>query len=257
MNHAVHRLPVEHRYGAARDQVADLWRPSGTPEARPVVVVIHGGFWRTRYGKGLMHGLCLALVRLDYCVWNIEYRRLGPRSGGGWPTTLEDVAAAIDALQGIEGVDCSKVVTCGHSAGGHLALWAAARDRLPPGMPGASPGVRVGAAVSLAGVSDLVAGATLGRGAAAELLGGEPGEVPERYAAASPFASLPLGVPQLLVHGDADTTVPCAQSERYVARAQALGDPARLLVVPRAGHFAVINPCSSAWQATLAAFPEL
>lgn len=250
-------FPVEHRYGAARDQVADLWRPSGTPAPWPVVVVIHGGFWRTRYGKGLMSELCLALVRLGYCVWNIEYRRLGPHSGGGWPATFEDVAAAIDALQGIEGADRSKVVTCGHSAGGHLALWAAARHRLPPGAPGASPRVRVAAAVSLAGVSDLVAGAALGRGAAAELLGGEPDEVPERYAAASPFARLPLGVPQLLVHGAADTTVPCAQSERYAACAQSLGDPARLLVVPRAGHFAVINPRSAAWQATLAAFPEL
>lgn len=256
MNAIVDPLPVEHRYGGARDQVAELWRPSGTGPARPVVVLIHGGFWRTGYGKGLMHGLALGLVRRGHCVWNIEYRRLGPRSGGGWPATLEDVAAAIDALQGIEGLDCSKVMTCGHSAGGHLALWAAARHRLPPGVPGASPRVGVAAAISLAGVNDLVAGAGLGRGAAIELLGGGPGEVPERYVVASPFARLPLGVPQLLVHGKADMTVPRIQSERYVARAQALGDPARLIVVPRAGHFAVINPCTSAWKATLAAFPE-
>jgi acetyl esterase/lipase len=155
-------------------------------------VVIHGGFWRDAYDRSLMDALCEDLASAGWAAWNLEYRRL--RSGGGWPETFEDVAAGIAHVQELVD-DLSVVATIGHSAGGHLALWAAARPE---------PRVRVTHAVAQAGVVDLVEAARLklSRGAAEELLGGSPAEVPDRYELVSPAARLPLGVPQLLVHGD-------------------------------------------------------
>ena len=151
------------------------------------------------------------------------------------------------------GVDSTRVVTVGHSAGGHLALWLAARHRLPEGAPGAGPRLRPSGAVSQAGVSDLVAGAEagLGGGACQALLGGEPGEVPERYAVASPAALLPLGVPQLLVHGARDDLVPPGQSRDYAAAARASGDAVDLVELGDADHFDVIETSDPAWAAVI------
>jgi acetyl esterase/lipase len=156
-----------------------------------VAVVIHGGFWRDAYDRSLMDGLCRDLASAGWAAWNLEYRRLG--GGGGWPQTFDDVAAGIDHLGSLV-EDPRVVVTIGHSAGGHLAFWAAVRRE---------PRVRVTHAVAQAGVVDLVEAARLGlsRSAAEELLGGSPAAVPERYELASPAARLPLRVPQLLVHG--------------------------------------------------------
>ena len=152
-----------HRYGPERAQVCDLWRPprragagGAEPGPVPVVVLLHGGFWRGRYTKFLMRRLAAAATAQGWAAWNVEYRRVGPGGGGGgWPDTLSDVGAAIDRLAEVDGVDLDKVVTCGHSAGGQLALWAAARR---------APAVGVRAAVSLAGVVDLEAAADLGLG---------------------------------------------------------------------------------------------
>jgi acetyl esterase/lipase len=143
------------------------------------------------------------------------------------------------------------VVTIGHSAGGHLALWAAARVRSPAGAPGADPLVRVTHAVSQAGVVDLAEAARLhlSRDAAVELLGARPDEDPERWRLASPAALLPLGVPQLLVHGARDDIVPAAMSEAYAERARELGDEAEVVVLPRGGHFEHLDPRSRAWAA--------
>jgi acetyl esterase/lipase len=143
------------------------------------------------------------------------------------------------------------VVTIGHSAGGHLALWAAARARFPAGVPGADPVVRVTHAVSLAGVVDLAEAARLhlSRDAADELLGARPDEDPARWRLASPAALLPLGVPQLLVHGARDDIVPAAMSAAYAERARELGDEAEAVILPRSGHFEHLDPRSSAWRA--------
>lgn len=245
------------RYGAHHAQVAELWRPRAVAEAVPVVVLFHGGFWRAVYTKRLMHGLAAALVSRGWAAWNVEYRRVGlGGGGGGWPGTLDDAAAAMDHLQTLEGVDLDRVAVCGHSAGGQLALWSAARDRLAVGAPGAaaqvspasrSPVLRM--AVSLAGVVDLVDAARLGlgRGAVQAFLGGEPADRPERYAAASPAALHPVTVEQLLVHGTEDAVVPAAMSERYVARSEEAGDRAELLPVPGAGHRSLIDPASAGW----------
>jgi acetyl esterase/lipase len=176
--------------------------------------------------------------------------------GGGWPETLTDVGAAVDRLSTVAGVDLGRVVTCGHSAGGQLALWLASRHAGAPGSEsgsgsGSGSTVAVRAAVALAGVVDLEAGAELGLGdgAVAQFLGGTPEQVPERYQAASPAALVPLGVPQLLVHGTADTVVPPTMSERYRARATAHGDDVLYRPLDGVGHREVISRSGPAWTA--------
>jgi acetyl esterase/lipase len=238
------------RYGSRHPQSAEVWRPEHHDGAAPVVVLIHGGYWRAVYTKRLMHRLAAAVVARGWVAYNIEYRRVGPLGGhGGWPATFDDVAAAVDHLATLEGIDLDRVATCGHSAGGHLALWAAGRSRLPAGSPGADPAVRPCGAVSLAGVVDLdrAAALGLGGGAAEDLLGGPPAEHPERYSMASPAALLPLGVRQVLIHGLADTIVPAALSEDYVSNATACGDPAVYVPLAGLGHMEMIDPGSAAW----------
>jgi len=242
-------------YGQNRHQKGDLHLPAGTARGLPVVVVVHGGFWRAGYGYDLGTPLATDLANAGYAAWNVEYRRVG--GGGGWPTTFSDLAAAVDALaaavQERAGgrLDLDRVVAVGHSAGGHLAVWAAARRGLPPDAPGAAPRVRLRGAVSQAGVVDLAAAARegLGGGAAQALLGGGPGAVPERYAVASPYERLPLGVPVALVHGEADDIVPIGQSERYAAEARRRGDAVELVRLPGTGHFELIDPATEAWRA--------
>jgi acetyl esterase/lipase len=242
-------------YGSHHSQAGDLWLPAEATGDIPLVVLIHGGFWRAMYTKALMGRLAHAVVDRGWAAWNIEYRRLGALGGGGgWPQTFEDVAAAVDQVASFPGIDHGRVVTCGHSAGGTLALWAAGRHRLPPGTPGASATVPVSAAVSLAGVVDLAAASTVdvGAGAVNDLLGGDEAELPERYALASPSALLPLGVPQLLIHGLHDTVVPSSMSERYVEQALEAGDDARYLPLPGVGHRELISPQGVSWEALAA-----
>ncbi|MEO5634161.1 alpha/beta hydrolase [Gaiella sp.] len=244
-------------YGDHPDQVGNLHLPVGEG-TWPTVVLIHGGFWKWGWDRTLMTLLAHDLARRGYAVWNIEYRRVG-QEGGGWPGTLEDAAAAIDYIAGIDVVDPNRIVTVGHSAGGQLAVWLAARHRLPVGAPGSGPRVRPHAAVSLAGVLDLVRGAVaeLGSGACAGLLGGGPDDVPERYATASPSALLPLGIPVLLVHGGRDDIVPSSQSHEYAAAACAAGDTVELVDLPCADHFDVVEADDPAWLAVVERLPAL
>lgn len=187
------------------------------------------------------------LAASGLAAWNLEYRRIG--GAGGWPATFEDVAAGIDALAAMPGLDLTRVTSIGHSAGGHLAMWAAARPGLPAGAPGAAPGVVLTAAVALAGVLDLAGADRLGIGgrAVSQLLGGGADEVPDRYRLASPLERLPLGVPQLLVHGGRDGHVPAGVSERYADAARTVGDHVDLSVLAGAGHMELIDPRSPGW----------
>jgi acetyl esterase/lipase len=231
------------RYGPHHAQVAELWRPAGPQVERPVVVLLHGGFWRQIFTKRLMHRLAAAMVEHGWVAYNVEYRRVGQFGRGGWPETFQDVSAAINSLVDVEGIDHQRVVTCGHSAGGHLALWAGSSRRT--GEPTADvPAIRVCAAISLAGVVDLVTAAKLdlGRGAVRELMGGSPEALPDRYALASPASLLPLGIRQILIHGLADTTVPASLSAAYVDAAIARGDDAEYVPVAGAGHMDMIDP---------------
>ena len=239
-----------HRYGRRRSQVGELFLPAG-PEPHPVAVVLHGGFWHAAYGRGLMARASADLAANGVAAWNLEYRRVG--GGGGWPATFEDVAAGIDALATMPGLDLTRVTSIGHSAGGHLAMWAAARPGLPAGAPGASPAVVVTAAVAQAGVLDLADADRLGIGgrAVSQLLGGRADEVPERYRLASPFERLPIRVPQLLVHGGRDRHVPAQGSERYAEAAWAKGDEVDLAVLADVGHMDLIDPRSPGWAVVL------
>ena len=231
-------------YGAHPDQVANLHLPAREGGPWPCVVLLHGGFWRTGWDRTLMTPLAVDLAAHGIAAWNVEYRRVG-QDGGGWPGTLDDVAAAVDRLGGVDDVDEARIATCGHSAGGHLALWLAGRRRVPGGMPGAAPRVLPVAAVAQAGVCDLEEAwrDELGGGAVEGLLGSFD-HAPERYAAASPVALGPLGARVLLVHGDADDIVPAAQSRAYAA----LDPDAELIELEGADHFDVIDVAHTAWR---------
>ncbi len=249
------------RYGPHRSNVGDLWLPAEGASRAPVVVLIHGGFWRAVYTKRLMNGLAKAVVKRGWAAWNIEYRRVGFLGGhGGWPQTLHDVAAAMDHIAVIDGaVDPTRVVTCGHSAGGQLALWAAARGRLPAGSPGDHVVVKVRGAVSLAGVVDLKEAdrLALGSDATARFLGGHWEQQEERYRCSSPRVLLPIGVPQVLVHGTNDTVVPPAMSENYEIEATRHGDAARYIPVEGVGHRELIDPQGIGWAIAAAELQHL
>jgi acetyl esterase/lipase len=232
-------------YGPDQAQYGELYRPHGTPR-RGVVVVIHGGFWRSRFNAALGRPLAASLAAEGWTAWNIEYRRVG--RGGGWPHTFDDVSVAIDHLSALD-VDTTRVTTLGHSAGGHLATWAGGRHQAK---------VAVTGVVSQAGVLDLASAARTGVGGRAvpDLLGGMPEDVPQRYALADPMAQLPLDVPVICVHAPADDDVPIAQSEQYVAAATAADAKAKL-VRATGDHYPVIDVTHPDWQIALDAVAEL
>jgi acetyl esterase/lipase len=244
---------LTHQYGPDRSQRADLRLPRG-PGEHPVAVLIHGGSWQARYGRIVMRALAGNLLRRGWATWNIEYRRVG--NGGGWPHTFTDVAEAIDHLSNLRApLDLERVTLIGHSAGGHLALWAASREQLPPGAPGAhdgAPRVRIQRVVSQAGVADLGGAYTRWRGGAVRaLMGGGPEEHPERFRAADPMCLLPAGAPALLVHGSADETVSVELSRSYERAARAAGAPVELVEIAgeQGSHRAHIDPRGIAWAA--------
>lgn len=241
-------------YGPDPSQCGDLFMPGGAPKL--TVALLHGGFWRMPYGRDETGPVARDLAARGFAVWNLEYRRLGA-PGGGWPGTFADVSDGLDRLAGlaaeIPALDPSRVVVAGHSAGGQLALWAAARsarggELRPPSR------VRPLAAAGLAAITDLAAAfaAGSGRGAVAELLAGSPAAVPARYAEASPLARLPLGVPHLVLHGALDDAVSVADARRYAAAARACDDPVEFIELPDAGHFDPIEPASGAHAAFVA-----
>ena len=231
-------------YGPDADQYAELLHPQGNPLG--VAVVMHGGFWRAAYDASLGRETARDLTDRGWTSYNVEYRRVG--AGGGWPTTLQDVADAVDLLAELD-LDLSQVVAIGHSAGGQLAAWAAGRSRLPPSAPGSSPRVSLTGVVAQAGVLDLRTGAARGVGGRAipDLLGGWPEEVPERYDWADPMAGVPLPVPVVCVHSRSDDSVPFAQSEAYVEAARRAGADAVLLEFD-GDHMAHVDPRSTAWE---------
>ena len=228
-------------YGDDPAQFGELHLPEGAP--RGVVVVIHGGFWLQQYDYTLGTPLAESLAEQGWAAWNLEYRRVG--GGGGTPETFDDVAAGIDRLADLD-LDLSTVVALGHSAGGHLAAWAAARSRYEQWQPAR---VEVTHVVSQAGVLDLVGGAEagLGGGAVEGLLGHEPTTGDEPF---DPLQEIPLDVPVWCVHGDSDGNVPIEQSETYVDAATRAGATAELVRV-EGDHFALIDTGSSAWARQL------
>ena len=253
-------------YGDHPAQFAELTLPSGASSV-PLVVIVHGGFWRDKYGADLGRPLARDLVGRGWAALNVEYRRVGRNQqagGGGWPTTCLDVATAVDTLavqgQRIAGgrLDLSRVVALGHSAGGHLAGWLASRAHQPAGAPGADPQVTLSGAVLQAGVLDLVKGyeADLGLGAVYDFMGGTPQDRADAYAAASPVARVPLHVPTVCVHGRDDQVVPIGQSQVFVAAAQQAGDSSDLLAFD-GGHEDLIDTSTQAWELCVEALERL
>ncbi len=245
--------PLVSAYGAAIDQVGDLIAPEG-PGPHPVAVLLHGGFWRDRWTRDIMAGPALDLRSRGWATWNLEYHRVG--TGGGWPRTLEDVAAGIDHLAGLAAdhdLDLSRVIVIGHSAGGHLALWSAARPHLSDLIPDIAPRVAIRGVVALAPVSDLELAfdQQLGDGAVEEFLRRTPDEGDDRYRAASPRRQLPIATPCTLVHGTKDEAVPVEMSRAYVAAAATAGDPVTYRELEGVDHMSLIDARSPAWAAVV------
>lgn len=236
-------------------QFGELRLPKGRGPF-PVAIVIHGGCWVSKFAT-LQNTAAFADALRDAGVatWNVEYRRLD-NPGGGWPGTFADVAAAVDyvvILAKPHDLDLSRVVVVGHSAGAHLALWVAARSRLPSSSPlyQKAP-LRVRGAVALGGPGDLrdfttYASNICGAPVIEQLLGGTPQTVPDRYAQASPAELLPFGTRQVLIVGTEDGVMSLRARDAYVAAATKAGDRAESVVVAGAGHFETIAPTSPAW----------
>jgi acetyl esterase/lipase len=212
-------LASRHSYGQHASQFCELH-----PGGEDVAVLVHGGFWRARYGLDLERELAADLVARGWTVWNIEYRRLG--DGGGWPQTGADVVAAIEALP----VEAARIVAIGHSAGGHLATWASAHTRLDD-------------VVSQAGALDLYELQRRGTSdnVVRQLLGGTPDEVPEQYEAATPRP--PARMPLLLVHGTLDEDVPVEISRTFGA--------GELVEIEDEAHMEHLDPGSRCWRAVI------
>jgi acetyl esterase/lipase len=249
-------------YGPAPKQFGQLRLPAGRGP-HPVAILLHGGCWQAEYDLEYMAHLADALARDGIATWSLEYRGIGD-AGGGWPGTLDDVAAGAAHLRTLapaHALDLDRVVLVGHSAGGHLALWLGARRHVPPSSTAATYApLPVRGVVTQAGIVDLreyAAGAGSCNQSVVPLLGGTAAQVPERYAAASPSELLPIGVPVRMVIGALDAIVPPASNERFARQARARGDDVELQVVDGAGHFDVVLPQGPAAERVQAAIRAL
>ena len=251
-------------YGDHPDQVIDFYAPRGERlpgEAPPLVVVLHGGAWRAPYDRRHITPFADFLARRGFAVANVEYRRgaslptqggTGPVAGR-WPDTFDDVAAALDALpalvrEALPQADPRRTVITGHSAGGHLALWAAARHVLPKDAPWRTDApAALRGVIALAPIADFTVAEKLAvcDGAAAQLLGGEA-KFAERLPYADPTLLLPTGIATTLVQGRADIVVPQTVAESYADAAAKSGEVVGLTLLADVGHFPLIDPAADA-----------
>lgn len=235
-------------YGTQTSQFVEWWDPVGAAgaagaagrNASATMVLLHGGYWRHRYGLDLMHAMATHLCRQGHRVINVEYRRVG-EADDPWPAMAADVTSALGLVP-----DDAPVVLIGHSAGGHLALWAAATAP-----PRALTGV-----VALAPLADLDRAdrLELSNHATRELFGSAVVQRAERIAAASPLNLLPLGCRQVLVHGGSDDSVPQDMAFAYTAAARRAGDEVELITPDEVDHFDIIDPDSAVWALIEQAF---
>jgi acetyl esterase/lipase len=248
------------KYGPGDLQFGDLFLPSLRDGRRaPVVVFIHGGWWKNQYGLEYGGHLCQALKHSGIAAWSIEYRRVGD-SGGGWPGTFEDTAAGFDFLGNLAKtypLDLNHVAVAGHSAGGHLAFWLAGRPNIPESSPlhRPQPALAMHGVVALAGAVDLRLTIDLSgyftfahdKREVETFLGGSPSEAPDRYRAGNPGDLLPITTPQWLVQGTEDDQIPPRLPDRWAERGRRMGERVTLDMIPGADHFDVVDPESRAW----------
>jgi acetyl esterase/lipase len=253
------------QFGPRPMDTADLWLPDGTGPF-PLVIMIHGGCWQKSVAdRSLMNYAADAMRRQGLAVWNIEYRGVD-EPGGGYPGTFLDVAGAADALRDIAprfNLRTDKVVAFGHSAGGHLALWLAARQHLSKQseLYRENP-LPIAGIVNAGGLADLKASAPItGQACLAAIMGkltGAPSATrPNVFSDTSPAELLPLGVKQISVNGDSDDIAPPVLGKGYTRRAKKAGDDARFIVVPVTGHVELIAPGTPAFTKELAAIKAL
>jgi acetyl esterase/lipase len=249
-----HKADETVHYGPAPSQVAELFLPKGKGP-HPVVVLLHGGcFLKELEGFPQSSALAADLAGRGYAVWNVEYRKLG-EAGAGYPGTFQDVATALDRLRSEAlkyDLDLSRVVAVGHSAGGHLALWAASRGKLSAASPlhTADP-LAIGAVVSLAGIGDLKGqgkafGLPCGEHTIDRLIDAAGRDAP--FADTSPAELLPTGAKVVMVHGVFDSVMPPYTGRDYAAKVRKAGDPAEVAIIPDAGHFDLVIPTTAAWK---------
>jgi acetyl esterase/lipase len=249
--------PADYRisYGTDANQFGDLRVPAG-PGPHPLAILIHGGCWKANFASlSDLAPMADALKADGVATWNLEYRRLS-QPGSGWPGTYLDVGKGIDFVRSIaadKNLDVSRIVIVGHSAGGHLAMWAAARSRLPlsSSLYVKDP-LPIRGVIDLAGTGDMAAYIQVeeracGEAVVEEMLGGNPRDVPQRYIDASAIKMLPLGIPQVLIWGRQDDYVPIGLGETYVKAAKLAGDESRLVSFANAGHFEIASPLSAEW----------
>ena len=255
--------PPDHRiaYGPGPLQFGNLRLPK-RPGPHPVVLFIHGGCWLSQYDIAHAAPFEQALADSGFAVWSLEYRRVG-NEGGGWPGTFTDIAQGADYLRELApryALDLSRVIASGQSAGGHFALWLAARPKIPPTSPlHAADPLKVRGVLALAPAPDLEGLHTAGTcgNVIDKLMGGSPADHPDRYAAASTMQLAPVGVPQQLVIGDLDRTwAPIGRA--YVARATAVGDTMfQVVEAPESGHFDLLAPVTTTWPLVMNALKQL
>lgn len=242
----------DHRYayGSHDLQFGELTRPASAPP-HPVIILIHGGGYRDMYDLRPLGRVVAALADAGFAVWNIEYRRYG--NGGDYPIMFLDVGAAADFLPQIADahrLDLSRIMTIGHSAGGHLALWLAGRRNIEAESPlfVAHP-QSIHAVLALAPLADVKGGAEsdLSSEALLAVMGGMPAEAPGAYRNGCPTALLPLRIPQVIVVGSEDQGM-LANAERYIAAATVAGDDIQLITLPDAGHFEIVAVNSKEWR---------
>lgn len=246
-------------YGEDPNQYGELYLPK--EKAKGLVVMVHGGYYQPQFTLGYLEPANLDLLANGYAVWSIEYRRI--TQGGGWKTTSQDILAAINHIDDISAQYHlpKNIVLVGHSVGGQFALWAASRAKQPSNTFGILK-PKIAGVVSLAGVSDLLLLDQGHRSAhrdtpITQFIGAAPMESSDILKKISPIELLPLGIKQILIHGDMDINVPVGVSYLYRDKAVTVGDDVKLVVVPLADHFTLLDPALPFWKEAVSAIDIL